>query len=377
VEFYAPWCPHCQHFAPTYGDLATQYKNASSVNFFAVNCEDHGDVCTANNVTGYPTIKAFVKHTSSKYGGDLTLGNLTSWIESSMTDNGIELPTIEKVAPAPAWQHEKKTILSPSPVRRMDLAAAVFNGLEQMVGQVANGGTMSEMKTQALINWLQRLSTVPGLAAPLHPMISAASDGLATKVKGISKAALTSTLNSLTFWGFAYGKKSITLRGDNQEWSACAGPGHGYPCGLWQLLHTLTVYSNGGKDDAQKVLLDIRQFIENFFPCDQCRSHFLQEMDGEVIRSMNSREDAVMWLWRTHNKVSKRLAPEWGISEDLVVYPPVRACENCRKVSLSASQSWKWSDTKVLHFLEHTFMLKRAPVKGKTTLKTLLGISRA
>jgi len=41
VEFYAPWCPHCQHFAPTYGDLATQYKNASSVNFFAVNCEDH------------------------------------------------------------------------------------------------------------------------------------------------------------------------------------------------------------------------------------------------------------------------------------------------------------------------------------------------
>lgn len=409
VEFYAPWCPHCQHFAPTYGSLATQYEDAPSVTFFAVNCEDHADVCTANEVKGFPTIKAFVKNTNSTYKGDQTLGNLTAWITESLAEHGLPAPKI-KEAPAPAWQHENKTRISPSPVRRMDLAATLFNGFEQMIGQIPDGGHMSVTKTGALLTWLHRVSTIPGLAVPLQQMVKSTADGLSltgrSTATGISKASLSSALDDLQLWGFAYGKKGSypTLRGNEKEWSACAGPGHGYPCGLWQLLHSLTVYSDGGPassgialasaypaatdeemTDAQKVLVDIRLFIEQFFPCEQCRSHFLQEVgapDGEVVRSISSRGDVLLWLWRTHNKVSKRLAPEWGISEELVVYPPVRSCEKCRQTSLSSPQGWKWSETQVMGFLDNTFKLEAAsmvkvssPGKG-ITLKSLLGGGR-
>jgi len=410
IEFYAPWCPHCQHFAPTYGRLATQYKNESLVNLFAVNCEDHADVCTANGVEGYPTIKAFVQKVNvSKYGGDQTISNLTGWISQTMKDNGLTPPVVdaEELTPAPEWQKVKgKTIISPSPVRRMDLAATLFNAFDQMVGQIPDGQNMPVEKTKALQSWLHRLSTIPDLTAPLKPMLLSTTTGLASKsslstligrsaAPGISKAALKSALENLQVFGFRYGSKYSTLRGQDEEWSACAGPGHGYPCGLWQLLHTLTVYSDGGlastraasstypspdqkKNDAQQVLIDIRQFIANFFPCEQCRSHFLTEVgtpDGEVVRSISSREDVVLWLWRTHNKVSKRLAPEWGVNGDLVIYPPKSACKECRQTALAETQGWKWDTSKVLGFLDHTFSLEGAtrPSSSKgTTLLTLL-----
>ena len=40
--FYAPWCPHCQHYAPTWISICDHLpKTRPAVRFFAVNCVLH------------------------------------------------------------------------------------------------------------------------------------------------------------------------------------------------------------------------------------------------------------------------------------------------------------------------------------------------
>jgi thiol-disulfide isomerase/thioredoxin len=43
VEFYAPWCGHCQQLAPKWKKVAASLKGVVKV--AAVNCEDHKGIC--------------------------------------------------------------------------------------------------------------------------------------------------------------------------------------------------------------------------------------------------------------------------------------------------------------------------------------------
>jgi thiol-disulfide isomerase/thioredoxin len=64
VEFYAPWCPHCQHFKPVYGQVARQALDlnckSSTIKVGAVNCVEQKDVCrNVEKITSFPTVKLF------------------------------------------------------------------------------------------------------------------------------------------------------------------------------------------------------------------------------------------------------------------------------------------------------------------------------
>ncbi|KAA3475102.1 putative protein disulfide-isomerase A6 [Gossypium australe] len=61
VEFYAPWCGHCQKLAPEYEKLGASFKKAKSVLIGKVDCDEHKSVCGKYGVEGYPTIKWFPK----------------------------------------------------------------------------------------------------------------------------------------------------------------------------------------------------------------------------------------------------------------------------------------------------------------------------
>ena len=62
IEFYAPWCPHCQHFKPVYVELAREVaKRSISVNVFfhSVSCTLNQDTCATYEIEGYPTFLGY------------------------------------------------------------------------------------------------------------------------------------------------------------------------------------------------------------------------------------------------------------------------------------------------------------------------------
>uniref|UniRef100_T1JB37 Protein disulfide-isomerase A6 homolog n=1 Tax=Strigamia maritima TaxID=126957 RepID=T1JB37_STRMM len=57
VEFFAPWCGHCQNMVPEYEKAAKALKGL--VNVGAVNADDHKTLAEQYKVKGFPTIKIF------------------------------------------------------------------------------------------------------------------------------------------------------------------------------------------------------------------------------------------------------------------------------------------------------------------------------
>lgn len=58
----------------------------------------------------------------------------------------------------------------------------------------------------------------------------------------------------------------------------------------------------------ERFMRGLRAFIENFFRCEDCRAHFLEQLNQPAAAALQTRNDAVEWLWRTHNGVNARLA---------------------------------------------------------------------
>ncbi|KAI8049986.1 thioredoxin-like protein [Syncephalis plumigaleata] len=77
IKFFAPWCGHCQHLAPTWKELGHTLKG--KVNVGSVDCTIEADICKQFNVLGYPTLKLFVEDTTIDYRGGRSLDDLQSF----------------------------------------------------------------------------------------------------------------------------------------------------------------------------------------------------------------------------------------------------------------------------------------------------------
>ena len=65
VEFYAAWCPHCQHFRSHYQRIAQQvHDHAPHVQFHAVACNVHASICRDFHIHGYPQVRALLPGTT-------------------------------------------------------------------------------------------------------------------------------------------------------------------------------------------------------------------------------------------------------------------------------------------------------------------------
>ncbi|KAH3902805.1 protein disulfide isomerase MPD1 SCDLUD_000396 [Saccharomycodes ludwigii] len=97
VEFYAPWCGHCQQLKSSYGKVSKLLKDLA-VQVAAVNCDEakNKQLCAINRVQGYPTLMVFrppkydvnsngnrnnrqFKHANELYRGERSFKSITDF----------------------------------------------------------------------------------------------------------------------------------------------------------------------------------------------------------------------------------------------------------------------------------------------------------
>jgi len=151
-----------------------------------------------------------------------------------------------------------------------------------------------------------------------------------------------------------------------QKWGQCSGTtkyDRGYTCGLWLLFHTLVV-----NDISYSSLRHIRQYMEYFFDCDECRDNFLAMSTD--IDSVTSSDEAILWLWKAHQSVNVRLSHEeveltGGPSDPSfpkVLFPLEKHCPQCYSDNDSSNLM---NSEEVLQYLKSYYSARPKLLYGK------------
>lgn len=114
IEFYAPWCGHCQELAPEYEKAAQTFleeKTDKKVLLAKVNADKYAELADKHNVEAFPTLRWYPKGTTkgsrTEYEGEHTAAALIQYVENKLeTESTVEQQTEnEKNLPPP---EEKK-----------------------------------------------------------------------------------------------------------------------------------------------------------------------------------------------------------------------------------------------------------------------------
>jgi len=101
VEFYAPWCGHCKKLAPEYVKAAAALKaENSAVKLAKVDCTVEKDSATKYGISGYPTLKFFIKGEPVAYEGGRTEPEIVNWLRKKTQPSTSEVATSEDLANA-------------------------------------------------------------------------------------------------------------------------------------------------------------------------------------------------------------------------------------------------------------------------------------
>ncbi|XP_017779588.1 PREDICTED: dnaJ homolog subfamily C member 10-like [Nicrophorus vespilloides] len=87
VDYYAPWCGPCQQLSTQWRIVAKQMKSFENVKIAQVDCVENSDLCSAQNIRSYPTIRLYPfdskgLNSVAMYGGHRDALSLRNWIMS-------------------------------------------------------------------------------------------------------------------------------------------------------------------------------------------------------------------------------------------------------------------------------------------------------
>ena len=142
---------------------------------------------------------------------------------------------------------------------------------------------------------------------------------------------------------------------DDSAWRWCDmsnGRG-GYSCALWVLFHA--TLANLPRQKAPAALDVIAAWVNDFFGCEECASHFIRYYEQNGGRGVSGGQiGAVLWLWRAHNVVSARLASEEvradGASDRPARFPAETDCNDCYNATDEGA-----SDHTVFEYLQEVY----------------------
>ncbi|XP_075496228.1 protein disulfide isomerase-like 1-4 [Primulina tabacum] len=95
VEFYAPWCGHCQALAPEYAEAAAELKDEEVV-LAKIDATEEMELAQKFDVQGFPTLYFFVDGIQKPYTGHRTKDSIVSWLKKKIGPILQNITTIEE-----------------------------------------------------------------------------------------------------------------------------------------------------------------------------------------------------------------------------------------------------------------------------------------
>jgi thiol-disulfide isomerase/thioredoxin len=374
VEFYAHWCPHCMHFKPQYIQFARKITevtidlvNTPTIEVFAVSCVPFDKICKHQQIQGYPTFQLYPPHSANGTRierNQLHPLNVLRRFGFSATD--YKEPT-KDTAPVAAHQVHNDPNDPNAPYFMDRSKEQVFQDAHLSFDFAMRNGVF--VTNNALDSKTQKaLKEFLFLVQKTFPTTSSIQPVVDVLINDFDKVA-QSDLNLV----LAMDKHPPPT----STWSpACLQHGTGYTCGLWQLFHIITIgmvewnkmAPNSNYQLVPTQVADaIRDYVEHFFQCEECRMHFMHAYDScahdrcnRLISYAGKGSDVEqwrelpLWLYETHNGVNARLRKERIERHDEepdatmsleVLWPPRDSCQSCW---LSEG---RWEDNSVYEFL--------------------------
>lgn len=348
-EYYAPWCPHCQHFRSHYIKFAEQVSavlkeyGGPPVQFYAVSCTANKKLCAAQGVHGYPKIKLYAAGVKQNATAEIMYWKLHAFdvlgalkiqvprlrLDASSDGNVDEVAKgVTKSQKIPSnLHHHYRTKQQVFDDAHLSFDFNLRNGI------FVTEGPLSDDSKLALRDWLELVKQTTPVVWQIHSVIDAILTDFNAAIS--TEDTLLAILDAHPI--------------NTNSWSpACSKgvSGMGYTCGLWQLFHIMSVglveYNLMIASTDDIVLKEIsiatthaaetlRNFIEHFFACDVCRRNFLFAYDACELdrcsrltaKDRNSEQWILypVWLFETHNAVNGRLLRERADRENRVANP--------------------------------------------------------
>ena len=360
---------HCQTFKTKYIALAEEINRRrlddQPVKFHAVSCSVYNWVCMQNNVKGFPTVVLFKAHSADPHilkEGELTAESIAELLGIHLhaaVGSGDDLEShgegIDEYSPLDILGASSNGLARTRESVFKDAALSFVHALKTEIFSHKIGGKASgpleSVQREVFSDWIDLLYWSLPPAWILHTLIN--------DIRNNIDYVMESEVNLLSI---VAKHQDLVLEPSRQR--RCS-ESDDYSCGMWSLLHIISV----GVIERHKAVLGarnqvstkfvaqtIRNYLQYFFDCKQCKEYFVTMYDAcgfnhcrrfkqsEKIPSEDSWTELALWLWEVHNDVnvildevgSKARVNSIGPSKrkaESSSWPSQEECPTCRGIT--------------------------------------------